>query len=569
MLKTERSRARVFKLIVVTLFLTLCANIAQAQRTLGVRPSESGGVLMPEQAAYDVKSYDLALRVNPTEQSIAGALTVHALIVHPTAWLVLDLDMPLTVKEVAEVDSASRAHALQFERRGGKIWIALSTTRQPGATVRVRVEYSGKPRVAPRPPWVGGFVWSKTPSGEPWVGVACQNDGADIWWPCKDHPSDEPDSMSLHITVPQPLIVAANGKLQSVVKNPDNTQTFNWFISTPINNYDVTINIAPYRTVEGTLKSVSGENVPVFFYAIPEDYEKAQALFPHFLEYLSFLEARLGPYPFRADKIGVAETTYLGMEHQTITAYGNQFKNNAFGFDSLLFHEIGHEWWGNLVTASDWRDMWLHEGFQSYMDALYAGEKGGEAGYRQHMANLRSGIGNFQPVAPRESRTTTQIYFRAPDYVNSDGDIYSKGAWILHSLRYLIGDKAFFTALRRMAYPDPRMEKVKDGSQCRFATTDDFRVIAEEASGMKLDWFFEVYLRQPVLPRLVTETRGNSLMLRWETPNGLPFSMPVEVQWGAGAKTERVEMTGGAATIPLQAGQAPTLDPNKRILMAE
>jgi aminopeptidase N len=329
----------------------------------------------------------------------------------------------------------------------------------------------------------------------------------------------------------------------------------------------VSINIAPYRTVEGTLKSVSGENVPVFFYAIPEDYEKAQALFPHFLEYLHFIEERLGPYPFRADKIGVAETTYLGMEHQTITAYGNQFKTNAFGFDSLLFHEIGHEWWGNLVTASDWRDMWLHEGFQSYMDALYAGQMKPEGGYQQHLANIRRGIRNFQPVAPRESRTTTQIYFQAPDYVNSDGDIYSKGAWILHTLRYLIGDKAFFTALRRMAYPDPRMEKIKDGRQCRFATTDDFRRIAEEASGMKLDWFFEVYLRQPKLPRLVTETSGNSLVLRWETPEGLPFPMPVEVQWGT--KTERVEMPNGTATIPLQPGQMPLFDRDKRILMAE
>ncbi|HEV7844451.1 MAG TPA: M1 family metallopeptidase [Pyrinomonadaceae bacterium] len=567
MLKSEKSAAYVFKFLVAGLLLALCAWPAAAQRELGVRPSDSGGPLMPEQAAYDVKSYDLALRVNPTEQSIAGALTVQALIVHPTAWLVLDLDMPLRVEAVTDVEQAARPRPLQFERRGGKIWIAFPMTKQPGASVRVRVQYEGKPRVAPRPPWVGGFVWSKTPSGAPWVGVACQNDGADLWWPCKDHPSDEPERMSLHITVPQPLVCAANGKLQSVIKNSDGTQTFNWFISTPINNYDVSINIAPYRTVEGTLKSVSGENVPVFFYAIPEDYEKAQALFPHFLEYLSFIEERLGPYPFRADKIGVAETTYLGMEHQTITAYGNQFKNNAFGFDGLLFHEIGHEWWGNLVTASDWRDMWLHEGFQSYMDALYAGQMKGDAGYQQHLANLRRGIRNFQPVAPRESRTTTQIYFQAPDYVNSDGDIYSKGAWILHTLRYLIGDKAFFTALRRMAYPDPRMEKIKDGSQCRFATTDDFRRIAEEASGMKLDWFFEIYLRQPKLPRLVTETRGNSLVLRWETPGGLPFPMPVEVQ--RGDKTERVEMPAGTATIPLQPGQMPLFDHDKRILMAE
>jgi aminopeptidase N len=572
MLKPERSRSGRFQILNCCLFvgllLALSPTPSRAQRELGVRPTDSGGPLMPEQAAYDVKSYDLALTVNPTEQSIMGALTVQARIVHPTAWLVLDLDEPLRVEAVTDVSTAGRQRPLEFERRGGKLWIAFPMMKQPGTEARVRVQYGGKPRVAPRPPWVGGFVWAKTPSGAPWVTVACQNDGADIWWPCKDHPSDEPETMSLHITVPEPLIAAANGKLQSVVKNPNGTQTFNWLISNPINNYDVSVNIAPYRTVEGQFKSITGESVPVFFYALPENYEKAQVLFTQFLDHLRFLEGHLGPYPFRADKIGVAETSYLGMEHQTITAYGNNYKNNAYGFDGLLFHEIGHEWWGNLVTASDWRDMWIHEGFQSYMDALYAGQLKGEAGYRQYMAGLRGGIRNHQPVAPRESRTTTQIYFQAPDYVNSDGDIYSKGAWILHSLRYLIGDKAFFTALRRMAYPDPGMEKVKDGSQCRFVTTDDFRRIAEEASGTKLDWFFEVYLRQPKLPRLLTETRGNSLVLRWETPDNLPFPMPVEVNWGT--KTERVAMPRGTATISLQPGQMPLFNTNKeRILMAE
>lgn len=562
--KPNSSASTVFKLLLATLFVALNAFSAAAQRELGVRPTGSGGPLMPEQAAYDVKSYDLSLAVNPAEQSINGALVVEALIVHPVAWLVLDLDAPLSVRAVMD---AAQSKPLEFERREGKIWIALPATKQPGETVRVRVEYGGKPRVAPRPPWVGGFVWAKTAAGEPWVAVACQADGADLWWPCKDHPSDEPERMALHITVPQPLVVAANGKLQSVVKNKDNTQTFNWLISNPINNYNVSLNIAPYKTVEGQFRSVAGENVPVFFYALPENYEKAQVLFTQFLDHLAFLESHLGPYPFRSDKIGVAETPYLGMEHQTITAYGNGYRNNAFGFDWLLFHEIGHEWWGNLVTASDWRDMWIHEGFQSYMDALYTGHLKGEAAYNQHMANQRRGIRNYQAVAPRESRTTTQIYFQAPEYINSDGDIYNKGAWILHTLRYLIGDKAFSTSLRRMAYPDPRMEKLRDGRQCRFVTTDDFRRIAEEASGMKLDWFFEVYLRQPRLPRLVTETRGNNLVLRWETPDGLPFPMPVEVEQNG--KTARVEMPNGTATIPLRPGGMPLFDRGNRILKAE
>lgn len=548
----------------IALLLMTAASVS-AQRELGARPTDSGGPLMPEQAAYDVASYDLALKVNPAEKSINGTLTVSARIVHPTEWFVLDLDEPLKVESVYTPQGNAKGEALKFERRGGKIWIAFPLTKQPGETVRVSVEYGGKPRVAPRPPWVGGFIWSKTASGQPWIATACQMDGADLWWPCKDHPSDEPDSMSLHITVPEPLICATNGRLQSVKKNNDGTQTFNWLISVPFNNYSVALNIAPYRTIEGQFKSMTGESVPITFWVLPEDYEKGQQLFPQIAKHLSFFEKYLGPYPFRAEKIGVAHTPHLGMEHSTVTAYGANFKDNPYGFDSLLFHELGHDWWANLVTASDWRDFWLHEGFQSFMDALYAGEMKGEEGYMRYMAGLRGGIRNKQAVAPREARTAMQIYMTAPDYLNSDGDIYGKGALILHTLRYLIGDEAFFKSLRRMAYPDPKMENVKNGRQFRFATTDDFRHIAEQASGMKLDWFFDVYLRQPALPRLIKETNGNSLVLRWDAPGGLKFPMPVEVQ--IGEKTRRVEMNQeGGVSVPFEAGQTPAVDPKSRIL---
>lgn len=544
--------------------LLLTAAGASAQRELGVRPTDSGGVLTPEQAAYDVTSYDLSLKVNPADQSIKGTLTVQARIVHPTDWFVLDLDNPLKVESVSMPRLNGSAEQLPFKRNGGKIWIAFPLTKQPGETVKVAVDYGGKPRVAPRPPWIGGFIWAKTATGEPWIATACQMDGADVWWPCKDHPSDEPDSMALHITVPEPLVVASNGRLQGIKKNNDGTQTFNWLISVPFNNYSVALNIAPYRTIEGEFKSITSETIPITFWVLPQDYEKGQRLFPQIAEHLAFFEKYLGPYPFRAEKIGVAQTPHLGMEHSTVTAYGANFQNNAYGFDGLLFHELGHDWWANLVTASDWRDFWLHEGFQSFMDALYAGELKGAEGYERYIAGLHQGIRNHQPVAPVEARSAMQIYMSGPDYLNSDGDIYNKGALILHTLRYLIGDEAFFKALRRMAYPDPKLESVKDGRQFRFATTDDFRRISEQASGMKLDWFFDVYLRQPQLPRLVTETKGNALNLRWEAPAGLKFPMPVEVQ--VGGQTRRVEINQDGTTLPFAAGQTPVVDPKNRIL---
>jgi aminopeptidase N len=552
----------------VLLVLGISSAQVYAQRELGVRGTSSGGALQPEQAAYDVKSYDLNLRVNPDEQTIKGALTVHARIVHPLNWFVLDLDTPFAVESTRLVNATGRRlQALYFERRGNQLWISFPATKQPGEEVRVRVDYNGKPRVAPRPPWVGGFIWARTASGQHWINVACQMDGADLWFPVKDHPSDEPETVSLHFTVPQPLVAASNGRLQRVVKNSDGTQTFNWLVSQPINNYNITLNVAPYKTIEDSYMSVTGESVPIQFWVLPEDYEKGRALIAQTKDFLRFFEEYLGPYPFRAEKIGIVQTQHLGMEHQTLIAYGNNFKNNEYGFDWLMLHELGHEWWGNLVTASDWRDFWIHEGFQSFMDSLYIGRVKGEEAYMQHMTNRIKSLRNKQPVAPRESRTTIQMYMAAPDYLNSDGDIYGKGAVILHTLRYLIGDKAFFTALRRMAYPTPEQEKIRDGRQTRFATTDDFLHLAERAADKRLGWFFEAYLRQPELPKLITQRTGNQLMLRWDTPDNLPFPMPVEVQMGSA--TKRYEMPQGNVVIPLEPGQSFTVDPKNWILKAQ
>ncbi|HEY0657886.1 MAG TPA: M1 family metallopeptidase, partial [Pyrinomonadaceae bacterium] len=505
-----------------------------AQRDLGVRPTSSGGVLMPEQAAYDVKHYDLDLRINPDAQSIKGVLTVKAQIVKPIDKLVLDLDMPLTVESVALV-SGRKQSSLAFERKEGKVWIAFPKMQNAGKTVEVRVAYGGKPRVAPRPPWVGGFVWSKTADGSHWFATAVQNDGADLWFPVKDHPSDKADTFSLHFTVPEPLVAASNGRLQSVVKNTDGTQTFNWFVSQPASNYVIALNVAPYKLIEDKMQSVAGETIPIHFYVLPEHFEKGKTLVEKTKDYTRFFETYLGPYPFRADKLGIAETPHLGMEHQSITAYGNNFEYDADGVDTLMLHELGHEWWANLVTASDWRDFWIHEGFQSFMDALYKERlRGNRDKFVLSLPGRINSLKNVKPVAPREPRSTTEMYFLPPDYTKSDNDIYGKGALILNTLRFYLGDEAFFKALRKMAYPDPKMEKITNGKQTRLVTTDDFLRIAERESGKKLDWFFEVYLRQPALPKLVVQQTvvvggseaGNQLVLRWETSKNLPFPMP-------------------------------------------
>jgi aminopeptidase N len=459
---------------------------------------------------------------------------------------------------------------VKWERRGAKLWIWFPQTLQNGELIAIRTKYSGKPRVAPRAPWIGGFMWEKTPSGADWVSIALQNDGADLYFPVKDHPSDKVETASMLITVPDPLVVAAPGVLDSVIKNKDKTSTYKWEVKNPIPNYSLVFNAAPYRVIKDSVKSITGEMIPIEFYILPESYDNGAKLIAETKKYNAFYEKYLGPFPWRSQKLGIAETPHLGMEHSTMLAYGNKFNFNEDGLDWLQLHEFGHEWWANLVTASDWRDFWIHEGFQSFMDTLYIEETKGKAAYLTAMKNRARGFKNKQPVAPREPKIAYQVYMSEPDYLSSDGDIYGKGAYFLHTLRYYIGDEAFFKALRRMAYPDKEMEKKTDGSQTRLVNTDDFLTIAEAESGKKLDWLFEMYLRQPKLPKLNTYLPQDcvgkcTMQLRWETPNDMPFPMPVDVV--IGGKTIRVEMKDRMGSVDYS-GTLPVVDPDGWVLMA-
>ena len=540
------------------LSFSLFASASFAQRELGVRPTNTGGPLMFEQAVFDVQSYDVAVNVFPKDKRINGTTTMIARTVIPTNVIVLDLDTPYTIESVTD---GTKDHKYQY--KDGRIWIWFQATKQVGEEIKTVIKYSGTPRVAPKPPWIGGFMWEKTPNGADWISVALQNDGADLLFPCKDHPSDKPAMAAMHITVPDPLIASGPGKLEGVKKNSDGTSTYNWRMTNPIANYSIVFNAAPYKIVEDKYKSVDGTTMPIFFYVIPEDENKAAGLIAEQKKYLAYYEKYLGPYPFRSQKVGIVETPHLGMEHSTDIAYGNKFKYAEDGTDWLLLHEFGHEYWANLVTASDWRDFWIHEGFQSYMDSLYQEYLHGKDAYFTAMKNRRKSIRNMQPVAPREPKIAYQVYMAEPDYLKSDGDIYGKGALILHSLRYLIGDDAFFRALHRMAYPTKELEKLTDGRQERLVNTDDFLTIAEEESKMDLDWFFELYLRQPKLPKLVTDVSGSTMNFRWETPNDIRFAMPIDVV--INGKTQRVEMKDGRGSINFS-GSAPTIDPNGWVL---
>ncbi len=533
------------------IFLSVILAWCLAPSAGGQGPSASGGPLDPLQAAFDVQHYELVLAVDPSQQSIGGTLTATLLTVAPLSSVRLHLDQALRVNAAEEAGKS-----LPFTHEEGLITVDLGRERASGETLVIKIAYAGKPRVAKNPPWDGGFTWATTKAGEPWVATSCQGEGADLWWPCKDHPSDEPAGFDLHISVPKPLVVASNGKLVKTTEK-GSERTFHWRVTTPINNYGIALNIAPYVLIEDKLASVAGDTFPVVFYALPESEKKARKFLPEVKDHVHWFERNFGPYPFRGDKYGVAETPHLGMEHQTIIAYGNKFARDRHDYDWLHHHELSHEWWGNLVTARDWNDFWIHEGIGTYTQALYIEDLRGQDAYHQEMKKYRLTISGAKALAPREPKTTAQMY-------KGDNDLYYRGAWILHSLRSVIGRDALMLGLKRLAYPEEALEKKLGSDTCRFATTDDFTAAMEKASGRKLDWFVEVYLRSPGLPRLKERQVGGKLILNWVAPNDLPFPMPIDVR--VGKKLVRLDMTDGRGELVVPEGAEVLIDPENWVL---
>jgi aminopeptidase N len=534
-------------LVVPAFACLVAAAAAQTPRNV------SGGPLRPEQACYDVLHYELRLAVDPARKRIDGTLAMRARAVASAKVLELDLDRALQVTAVA-VDGV----AVPVQHADGRIRVEPVTPLAEGAEFVVTVGYGGVPHVAKRPPWDGGFTWATTEDGQPWIATSCQGEGADLWWPCKDHPSDKPAGVDLHVTVPDGLVVAGNGVRQGEPRRADGKVTFHWRVSSPISNYCLALNIAPYVELQDTFTCIDGTAMPVQFFVLPASTERAKRCLPQFLDHVKCFEEILGPYPFRHEKYGIAETPHLGMEHQTMIAYGNGFRDEQY--DWLHNHELAHEWWGNLVTCRDWKDMWIHEGFGTYMQPLYRERRFGPAAYMDEMRKARTM--NRAPVAPREVRDSHQIYFGP----GGSNDIYFKGSWVLHTLRWQLGEQRFFTCLQRFCYPTEAARKATDGSQVRLVDTDDFVRLCSEIAGEDMAWFFEVYVRQPHLPVLQAVKEGTVVKLRWQTPGDLPF--PLAVPFELQGKVGRIEMPGGAAEV--EVGDADwRVDPGQAVLMGK
>lgn len=464
------------------------------------------GQLTPLRTYFDVYYYDLSVEVFPDEKSIKGVVYIYFTAEEALRRLQIDLHPNMKINYVRQGNMP-----LSFSRSSHALFVEIPEMAA-GEKSSIRISWEGQPVTSKRPPWEGGFVWAKNKDGEPHVGVACEDLGANLWWPNKDHPSDEADSMSIRITGPEDLVCVSNGKLRKR-KPHGNKVTWQWFVSNPINNSNVTLNVAPYELLRDTFNNAQGQQ-ELLFYVLPENKEKARSHFRQIPKLLSFFEMTFGPYPWWDDGYKIVESPFVGMEHQSAIAYGNGYSNEknyfTFGaFDYILVHETAHEWWGNSLSACDQADSWLHEGFATYSEALYVEYLFDYKKSLEYLLTKRWDIRNQRPlVGPRG------VNHGDPD----DTDIYNKGAWVLHTFRNVLeNDELFFELLRDFYNTFAR----------QIICTEDLIHFFNEKT--KLDWtpFFRQYLYDRRPPTLEWFLEGRRLYYRWHhVPK--PFEMPVE-----------------------------------------
>ena len=508
----------------------------------------SGGVLSENQAAYDVRHYDIHLKVDPELKMISGFVDITFNVLSNIDGLEIDLVNDFNVS-VTEIDGLS----YPFQHKNNKLFIDASNLSKE-RLYTARIVYKGKPPIAEKPPWSGGFTWAKSDDGYPWVAVSCQTNGAYIWYPCKEHPSDEPDSADIRITVPEPLSVAANGLLQSVNVTEPYWQTWHWKTRYNINTYNINFTAGHFDLVDRTT-SILDNSLKMEFYVLKENSYGANALLDQAEKHLSFYSRTFGPYPWIEEKFGLVQTPYWGMEHQTINAYGNNYKNTDQGYDFLMFHEMGHEWWGNYLSASDWADFWIHEGFVVYAEAIYLEEQFGSDAYHAFFKHrMKDKIPLAHPIVPHRNATMKE---------SSGLDPYNKGAYVLHMLRYLIGGDTLAAILREFI----SMEKRLPHNQ---ATTQDFIDLVHSYTNVDFNWFFKVYLYEtnlPVLNKKINQGSNHTFVeFNWENPG---FKMPLEIKYSTntGIRMKKLSLTNNPTTVPIAQHSDVKIDPTNWILL--
>ncbi|HEU4632091.1 MAG TPA: M1 family metallopeptidase [Gemmatimonadaceae bacterium] len=468
----------------------------------------------PARAWWDVVFYDLHVAVRPADSTIRGHNGITYRVLQPGATeLQVDLMEPLAVDSIVQ-----DGRALAYRRDGDAFFVTLAAPQPAGAEKTVTVHYHGRPIVAKRAPWDGGIVWATDSLGRPWIATANEGIGASVWWPNKDIRSDEPDSQRVAITVPDGLIDVSNGRLRRTTPHDDGTTTYEWFVTDPINNYDVAINAAHYAHFDDVYQGEGGR-LTLDYWPLAYHVDTARAQFAQVRPMLRCFERWFGPFPWYADGYKLVETPHLGMEHQSAVAYGNEYKNGYRGrdrsgtgwgetWDFIIVHESAHEWWGNSVTGEDPADMWIHEGFANYAEALYVECRSGKKAGAQYTIGSRRNIRNDAPIIPA----------RGVDQEGS-GDMYDKAGNMLHMIRQIIDDDARFRGILRGLQATFRHQTVSSA---------EVEAYISEHAGVDLSKVFEQYLTTTRIPVLEWRTGADGIDYRWrEVVPG--FAMPLRV----------------------------------------
>ena len=496
----------------VILMLLPAALIAQQQRTF-TRQDTLRGSITPEREWWDLVHYNLDIVVNPDKQTIEGTNTMLYRVLEPGTVMQIDLQEPMVLGKAVQ-----NGASLTIKKDGNAHFITMGAAQEPGKLNKIVLHYSGKPQPAARPPWDGGITWQKDNNGNHYIASANQGDGASLWWPCKDHMYDEPDSMLISVNVPENLVNVSNGRLRKVESKPDKTKTWHWAVVNPINNYGVNINIGDYVNFSDVYQ---GERGPLDcdYWVLSYNLEKAREHFKQVHLMLAAFEHWFGPYPFYEDSYKLVDVPYTGMEHQSSVTYGNGYRNGYGGrdqsgsgwgdmFDFIIIHESGHEWFANSITYKDIADMWIHESFINYSENLFVEYHYGKEAGTEYVLGTRRSIRNDRPI----------VGLYDVNYAGS-GDMYSKGGAMLHTLRQIINDDTKWRALLRGINHDFWHQTVT-GAQIE-------EYIAEK-TGLDLKPFFDQYLRDIRIPILEYTIKGGEVTYRWANCVQR-FNMPMKV----------------------------------------
>lgn len=504
-------------ILIVTILLTPLAKI-EAQglledKNIFTRQDTLRGTITPEREWWDLTYYHLDIKVDPDNKYISGKNTVQYKVLKPHNLLQIDLQSPLQITKVTQ-----NGKDLKVKHDGNAHFITLNDKQVVGEINSLEVHYKGNPQVAKRAPWDGGFSWKKDENGKHFVATSCQGLGASVWWPNKDHMYDEVDSMLISVTNPKELSNISNGRLRSVKDNNDGTVTSNWFVSNPINNYGVNVNIGDYVHFSEVFEGEKGK-LDMDYYVLRDNFEKAKVHFKDAPKMMKAFEHWFGPYPFYEDGFKLVEVPYLGMEHQSSITYGNKYKKGYLGndlsktgwglkFDFIIIHEAGHEWFANNITYKDIADMWIHEGFTAYSEGLYLEYHYNKQAGDEYTVGKGKDINNDRPIIG---------YYN----VNKEGsgDMYNKGAYMIHTLRQLIED-------------DEKWRMILRGLNKTFyhqtVTTKQVEDYLSKATGIDLTEFFNQYLRDVRIPTLEYEIKNDVLKFRY-TNIIENFDMPIKI----------------------------------------